>query len=67
MCSAIMGVGKKIDPGIKNGVQWLIDSINSDWDNLNVRVEKDMAEQKEKDRIDRERKREKAKRIREER
>ena len=62
-----MGVGKKIDPGIKNGVQWLIDSINSDWDNLNVRVEKDMAEQKEKDRIDRERKREKAKRIREER
>ena len=62
-----MGVGKKIDPGIKNGVQWLVDSINKDWEDLSVRVEKDMAEQKEKDRIDRERKREKAKRIREER
>ena len=62
-----MGFGKKIDPAIKNGLRWLIDSINKDWDTLSVRVEKDTEEQKEKDRLDREKKREKARRIREER
>ena len=62
-----MGFGKKIDPAIKNGLRWLIDSINKDWDTLSVRVEGDTEEQKEKDRLDREKKREKARRIREER
>ena len=62
-----MGFGKKIDPAIKNGLRWLIDSINKDWDTLSVRVERDTEEQKEKDRLDREKKREKARRIREER
>ncbi len=67
LCSAIAGVGKKIDPAIKNGMQWLVDSINKDWEELSVRVEKDMEEQKEKDRQEKERKREKARKIREER
>ena len=62
-----MGFGKKIDPAIKNGLRWLIDSINKDWDTLSVRVERDTEEQKEKDRLDREKKGEKARRIREER
>ena len=62
-----MGFGKKIDPAIKNGLQWLIDCINKDWEKLNLRVERDTEEQKEKDRLDREKKREKARRIREER
>lgn len=67
MCSAVQGHGKKIDPAIKSGLQWLIDAINKDWDHLNAKVEKDTEVQKEKDRIDKEKKREKARRIREER
>ena len=36
---AVRGTGRKLDPGIKNGLQWLLNMIGSQWSELSLRVE----------------------------
>ncbi|XP_010145917.1 PREDICTED: ADP-ribosylation factor-like protein 13B, partial [Eurypyga helias] len=45
-CSAIMGSGEKIDKSIKKGLNWLLHTIAEDFDALNERIQRDMAEEK---------------------
>ena len=49
------------------GLQWLIDSIDDQWQELSVRVEHDVREQKEKEEREKKERLERVRRIREER
>ncbi|XP_003728851.1 ADP-ribosylation factor-like protein 13B isoform X1 [Strongylocentrotus purpuratus] len=48
-CSAVQGIGKRMDPSIKDGIQWLLDGIGNDWAKITKRVEEDTAAQKEEE------------------
>ncbi|XP_071113294.1 ADP-ribosylation factor-like protein 13B [Haliotis cracherodii] len=66
-CSAVKGTGRKMDPAIKEGMQWLCDMIEKNFDPLKTRVDKDMAEEKEKEKIELAARRERVRKIKEER
>ncbi|KAM8977017.1 ADP-ribosylation factor-like protein 13B [Pelodytes ibericus] len=66
-CSATMGYGKKFDKSIKNGFNWLLTKISSDYEALHERVQRDTTEQREKEELDKRERAERVKRIREER
>jgi len=46
VCSATQGTGKSVDPVIRIGFQWLIESILQQFDNIHQRVSADVAAQK---------------------
>ena len=66
-CSAVQGIGKKMDKNIKEGMQWLLQGIQNDWDSLHERVEAEMAAQKEAEAAARKERIARVKKIREER
>ncbi|PIK55571.1 putative ADP-ribosylation factor-like protein 13B [Apostichopus japonicus] len=61
-CSAIQGSGKTVDKSLREGFRWLLKNISSDYDDIQIRVEKETALMKEaeqaakKERLDRARK-----------
>ena len=66
-CAAIITKGKKIDKGITNGFQWLLDTIMNSFEKLDLRVTQDTEEQKmiqDKEKAER---KERVRKIREER
>ncbi|XP_046553966.1 ADP-ribosylation factor-like protein 13B [Haliotis rubra] len=66
-CSAVKGTGRKMDPAIKEGMQWLCDMIEKNFDSLKSRVDKDVAVEKEKEKVEAAARRERVRKIREER
>lgn len=66
-CSAIKGIGKKLDRGIKQGMEWLLETVKQDYERMNERVQKDMEAQKEIQREEMKRRRELARKNKEER
>ncbi|XP_041352236.1 ADP-ribosylation factor-like protein 13B [Gigantopelta aegis] len=66
-CSAIKGTGTKMDPNIKNGLHWLCEAIDKQFDALKERVEQDIAIEEEKRRIEKAAKAERVRKMREER
>ncbi|XP_028837401.1 ADP-ribosylation factor-like protein 13B isoform X3 [Denticeps clupeoides] len=66
-CSAVIGYGKKVDKSIKNGLNWLLNSIAKDYEAITERVQKDTAEQRAQEEQDKKERAERVRRIREER
>ena len=66
-CAAILGQGRKLDKSIKNGMQWLLHTISDQWEKLDARVNKDIAEQREREKQERKERVEIVRKIREER
>ncbi|XP_072178565.1 uncharacterized protein [Diadema setosum] len=66
-CSAVQGIGKNMDPSIREGMQWLLDGIKADWPRITKRVEEDTREQKEEQARKREEIRAQVRKQREER
>ncbi|KAL0479371.1 ADP-ribosylation factor-like protein [Acrasis kona] len=56
-CSAIQAQNKPQDPQIKKGVTWLSESIDEQFESLNKRIEKDMRDEAEQAKLEREEKR----------
>ncbi len=66
-CSAVQGIGRKMDKNIKEGMQWLLQGIERDWDTLHERVENEVAVQREAEAKARKERIARVKKIREER
>ncbi len=64
MCSAVMGQGKKLDPAIKDGMRWLLETIRNSYEKLSERVTQDVSEQRAQEAKD---KQERAARVRKQR
>jgi hypothetical protein len=62
-----LGQGKKIDPAIKKGMTWLVQTVDNMWGKLSVRVQKDVTDKQERDALEKAEKREKVRKMREER
>ena len=67
MCSAVLGQGKKLDPSIRKGMQWLLAYIKEDWTDLDERVQADIAELREREKQEKRERAERVRKIREER
>ncbi|XP_041462636.1 ADP-ribosylation factor-like protein 13B [Lytechinus variegatus] len=57
-CSAVQGIGKRMDPSIREGMLWLLEGIGNDWATISKRVEEDTAAQREEEKQRRKEKRE---------
>ncbi|XP_071801200.1 uncharacterized protein [Asterias amurensis] len=66
-CSAVKGIGKKMDKSVNVGLQWLLQGILKDWPVLTARVAREQADQKEADAIERKAKTERIRKRKEER
>lgn len=62
-----MGQGKKLDPSIKQGFSWLINIIISNFEKLNLRVQKDVEEMKEQAEREKRERKERVRKQKEER
>ena len=61
------GTGRKMDKNIKSGLQWLCTMIDHNWPTYHGRVEGDVAEQDKIRKQEMEERRERVRKIREER
>lgn len=66
-CSAVLGYGKKVDKSIKKGLNWLLNNIAKDYEEITERVQKDTADQRAQEEQDKKERAERVRRIREER
>ena len=66
-CSAVQGIGKKMDQSVSLGLQWLLHGILRDWVPLSARVAREVADQKEAEAIEKKAKTERIRLRREER
>lgn len=73
LCSALPSHGRKtpkqskLDRGITNGYQWLLDMINQDYESLQERIDNDVGEQKKQEANERAERIERVRKRREER
>jgi len=67
MCSAIKGTGRKMDPNIKVGLQWLCGVLDQVYEKLKLRVDKDVEELERLRQIEKEERKERVRKQREER
>ena len=67
LCAAIYGQGKKMDKSIRLGMRWLISTIQSNYERLDERVQRDVTKQKERLKQEKAEKAERVRKIREER
>jgi len=65
ICSATQGTGKYIDPVIRIGFQWLIETILHQFDNIHQRVSLDVAAQKEEEKEEKEARKERIRQSKE--
>ena len=63
----MLGKGKKIDRSIKRGMQWLLRSVENNFEALDQRVKKDISVQKDREKQEKKAKAERVRKIREER
>ncbi|KAK2856990.1 hypothetical protein Q5P01_005725 [Channa striata] len=66
-CSAVLGYGKKVDKSIKKGLNWLLNNIAKDYEAITERVQKDTAEQRAQEELDKKERAERVRKLREER
>lgn len=66
-CSAVRGRGRKRDKSIVSGLKWLLDTIDKDHEAITERVQRDTAEQRAQEELDRKERAERVRQIREER
>eukprot|EP00033_Pygsuia_biforma_P001355 GCRY01001535.1.p1 GENE.GCRY01001535.1~~GCRY01001535.1.p1 ORF type:complete len:328 (+),score=54.26 GCRY01001535.1:245-1228(+) len=66
-CTAKTQIGSAVDSNIKKGIQWLLDAIKTNYNEIECKIEVEMAEQKEREKIEREEKRKRVEKLREER
>lgn len=63
ICSAIQGSGKNIDPIIRVGFQWLVESILNHHDTIQRRVLEDVAKQKAAELLEKEARKERIQKL----
>lgn len=66
-CSAIKGYGKAIDKRIRSGVEWLLSSINENFESIHEKVATESELQREQETKERKERMERIRKIREER
>lgn len=66
-CSALRGTGKKMDRSMKEGLRWLLLTVESHWEELKTRVESDTKIAEEARKAETAAKRERVRKLREER
>ncbi|KAL8563310.1 hypothetical protein ACOMHN_028833 [Nucella lapillus] len=66
-CSALRGTGKKMDRSMKEGLRWLLVTVESHWEDLNTRVESDTKIAEEARKAEMAARRERVRKLREER
>ena len=66
-CSAIKGSGRKIDENIKTGLKWMCATLDHNWNVYHPRVDGDMKEEAERKQKEMSEKRERVRKMREER
>ena len=63
ICSAIQGTGKHIDPIIRVGFQWLVESILHHYETIQRRVLEDVAKQKAAELLEKEARKERIQKL----
>ncbi|XP_043847012.1 ADP-ribosylation factor-like protein 13B [Dromiciops gliroides] len=66
-CSAVLGFGKTLDKSIRNGLYWLLCTIESDIDELSERVRRDTIAQLVYEEMEKQERAERVRKLREER
>lgn len=66
-CTAVLGKENKVDKQIKKGFRWLLSEVSKDFENISRRVEKDLAEQKIEQDMEKALRKERLRKTREER